>query len=48
LPPRSKPLLVIIPGPCALDLKRLFLKLGEVATRAGVAFAISSTSVGNS
>ena len=28
LPPRSKPLLVTIPGPCALDLKRLAQALG--------------------
>jgi Cys-tRNA(Pro)/Cys-tRNA(Cys) deacylase len=29
LPPRGKPLLLVIPGPCALDLKRLAQALGE-------------------
>jgi Cys-tRNA(Pro)/Cys-tRNA(Cys) deacylase len=33
LPPRGKPLLVLIPGPCALDLKRLAQALGEKKLR---------------
>src|SRR5919108_3016255 len=33
LPPRGKPLLVIIPGPWALDLKRLAQALGEKRLR---------------
>lgn len=33
LPPRGKPLLVIIPGSCALDLKRLAQSLGEKKLR---------------
>jgi Cys-tRNA(Pro)/Cys-tRNA(Cys) deacylase len=33
LPTRGKPLLVIIPGPCALDLKRLAHALGEKRLR---------------
>jgi Cys-tRNA(Pro)/Cys-tRNA(Cys) deacylase len=33
LPPRGKPLLVLIPGPCALDLKRLAQSLGAKKLR---------------
>jgi Cys-tRNA(Pro)/Cys-tRNA(Cys) deacylase len=33
LPPRGKPLLVVIPGSCALDLKRLAQALGEKKLR---------------
>jgi Cys-tRNA(Pro)/Cys-tRNA(Cys) deacylase len=33
LPPRGKPLLVLIPGSCALDLKRLAQALGEKKLR---------------
>jgi Cys-tRNA(Pro)/Cys-tRNA(Cys) deacylase len=33
LPPRGKPLLVLTPGPCALDLKRLAQSLSEKKLR---------------
>jgi Cys-tRNA(Pro)/Cys-tRNA(Cys) deacylase len=33
LPPHSQPLLVIIPGPCTLDLKRLAQALGAKKLR---------------